>query len=84
MLHLRPVLSPHAHARIVSIDKEAALAMPGVRAVLDASDLTHWRKKAASRVGALLARDEVMFRGSPCGGGRWRNPTGGLGWSIRS
>ena len=65
MLHLRPVLSPHAHARIVSIDKEAALAMPGVRAVLDASDLTHWRKKAASRVGALLARDEVMFQGHP-------------------
>ncbi len=45
MLHLRPVLSPHAHARIVSINKEAALTMPGVRAVLDASDLTHWRKK---------------------------------------
>ncbi len=65
MLHLRPVLSPHAHARIVSIDKEAALNIPGVRAVLDAKDLTHWRKKAASRVGALLARDEVMFQGHP-------------------
>jgi len=65
MLHLRPVLSPHAHARIVSIDKEAALNIHGVRAVLDAKDLTHWRKKAASRVGALLARDEVMFQGHP-------------------
>ena len=54
MLHLRPVLSPHAHARIVSIDKEAALAMPGVRAVLDASDLTHWRKKSGLSCGSTV------------------------------
>jgi carbon-monoxide dehydrogenase large subunit len=33
------VRSPHAHARLVAIDPRAALAMPGVRAVLTAADL---------------------------------------------
>src|SRR3974390_651822 len=32
------VRSPHGHARIKSIDKEAALALPGVKAVLTAED----------------------------------------------
>src|SRR5262249_44716172 len=31
--------SPHAHARIVGIDTRAALAMPGVLAVLTAADI---------------------------------------------
>ena len=31
LLHLKLLRSPHAHARIVSIDKTAALAVPGVR-----------------------------------------------------
>jgi len=35
-----PSLSrPHAHARIVSIDSAAALALPGVVAVLTAHDI---------------------------------------------
>lgn len=33
------VRSPHAHARIASIDTAAALAVPGVLAVLTAADL---------------------------------------------
>ena len=33
------VRSPHAHARIVSIDKSAALAVPGVLAVLTGADV---------------------------------------------
>lgn len=40
MLHAVFVRSPHAHARIVSINKSAALALPGVAAVLVADDLT--------------------------------------------
>ncbi len=36
---LYPVQSPHAHARILSIDASAALAMPGVIAVLTAADV---------------------------------------------
>jgi CO/xanthine dehydrogenase Mo-binding subunit len=33
--------SPHAHARIVSIDTSAAEAIPGVRAVVTGADFTH-------------------------------------------
>jgi aerobic carbon-monoxide dehydrogenase large subunit len=39
MLHATFLRSPHAHARIRSIDARAALAMPGVHAVLTAEDL---------------------------------------------
>jgi len=38
-LHLSFLRSPHAHARIVSIDTAAAFAMPGVVAVLTGADL---------------------------------------------
>ncbi len=38
-LHVRPVLSTHAHARVVSIDAAAALDVPGVVAVLTARDI---------------------------------------------
>jgi carbon-monoxide dehydrogenase large subunit len=44
MLHATFVRSPHAHARIVSIDAAAALARPGVVAVYTAADLGgYWR-----------------------------------------
>jgi carbon-monoxide dehydrogenase large subunit len=46
-LHL--VLSPHAHARILGIDSSAALAIPGVLAVLTGSDV------AADGLGPLPA-----------------------------
>jgi 4-hydroxybenzoyl-CoA reductase subunit alpha len=39
MLHAKILRSPHAHARIVSIDASAALALPGVLAVIDGRDL---------------------------------------------
>ena len=39
MLFTRLVLSPYAHARIRSIDASAALAMPGVKAILTADDV---------------------------------------------
>lgn len=39
MLHAAFVRSPYAHAKIVSIDKSAALALPGVLAVLTAEDI---------------------------------------------
>jgi len=39
LLSLYPVQSPHAHARVLGIDAHAALAMPGVRAVLTAADV---------------------------------------------
>ena len=39
LLHLKFLRSPHAHARIVSIDTQAAQAAPGVIAVLTGADL---------------------------------------------
>ena len=39
MLHGRIKRSPHAHARIVSIDAAPALALPGVHAVITGADL---------------------------------------------
>lgn len=38
-LHLAFVRSPHAHARILSIDVEEALGMPGVKAVYTGADI---------------------------------------------
>ncbi|CCD87482.1 putative xanthine dehydrogenase family protein; putative hypoxanthine oxidase [Bradyrhizobium sp. ORS 285] len=38
LLHIKLVRSPHAHARIIGIDKAAALAVPGVHAVLTHED----------------------------------------------
>src|SRR5580698_1318448 len=39
MLFARLLLSPYPHARVRSIDTSAALAMPGVKAILTADDL---------------------------------------------
>jgi carbon-monoxide dehydrogenase large subunit len=39
MVHAAFVRSPHAHARILAIDATAALAMPGVHAVLTREDI---------------------------------------------
>ena len=46
--HAAFVRSPHAHARIVSIDTSAASAMPGVVAILTGDDL------AADKIGGLI------------------------------
>ncbi len=65
MLHARPVLSPHAHAKIESIDKSMAEAAPGVVAVLTAQDLPTRDKVIASRNSAVLAKEKVLWRGQP-------------------
>ncbi|MDT7835729.1 aerobic carbon-monoxide dehydrogenase large subunit [Aquabacterium sp. OR-4] len=66
MLHMDIVRSPLAHARIKSIDKSAALAMPGVHAVLTADDLKplklHWMPTLAGDVAAVLADEKVHFQ----------------------
>ncbi|AWN23963.1 xanthine dehydrogenase [Deinococcus irradiatisoli] len=64
MLHARPVLSIYPHAKVRSIDAEAALTMPGVVAVLTGQDLNRGRA-APSRSRMILAGDEVMFAGQP-------------------
>ena len=41
MLHAKILRSPHPHARILSIDVSAALALEGVHAVVTGSDMPH-------------------------------------------
>jgi CO/xanthine dehydrogenase Mo-binding subunit len=65
LLHAKLLRSPHAHARIVSIDTSAARALPGVRAVLTAKDIPHLKKKAPTRAHAVLAIDRAVFMGQP-------------------
>jgi CO/xanthine dehydrogenase Mo-binding subunit len=63
MLHARPILSMYPHANIKSIDKEAALEIPGVYAVITAEDLPYIVPSSRSRL--MLARDRVIFVGQP-------------------
>jgi CO/xanthine dehydrogenase Mo-binding subunit len=65
MLYARPVLSPYAHAQIMSIDVSTAQRMPGVAAVLTADDLRSRNRAINSRNSAILAKDRVVFRGQP-------------------
>src|SRR5215217_1612831 len=52
LLHARPVLSLHAHARLVGIDGEAARRVPGVVSVLTAVDLPFAPQGAPPRAAA--------------------------------
>ena len=67
MLHGDFVRSPYAHARVVSVNKEAALALPGVLAVLTAEDLAplslHWMPTLAGDKQMVLADGKVLFQG---------------------
>jgi carbon-monoxide dehydrogenase large subunit len=66
MLHMDIVRAPVAHARIKRINKAAALAIPGVHAVLTADDLKplklHWMPTLAGDVQAVLADEKVHFQ----------------------
>ena len=73
MLHGKVLRSPHAHARIRSIDTSKAKALPGVKAVVTAHDMP----KAEDRMANLgemsvnvkhlsnnaMAYDKVLYRG---------------------
>ncbi len=66
-LHGAFLRSPHAHARIVSVDTSAAEAMPGVRAVVTGDDFpmldaTHPEFDVSVNV---MARDTVFYNGHP-------------------
>jgi len=59
-LHLGIVRSPHAHARILGVDREEALRAPGVLAVLAAEDLPElWQGSVPPLLPAPLLRDYV-------------------------
>jgi carbon-monoxide dehydrogenase large subunit len=67
MLHGAILRSPHAHARIRSIDVAAAEAHPKVRAVITGQTLAGlnlaWMPTLSSDTQAVLATDKVRFQG---------------------
>lgn len=77
MLHAAFVRSPHAHARIVRIDKSAALAVPGVHAVFIFADLPESMRRQTlpllmphpaikqPLMPYALAKDEACYVGEP-------------------
>jgi carbon-monoxide dehydrogenase large subunit len=66
MAHMAIVRSPYAHARIVRIDTAAALAVPGVLAVITGEDLARlnlaWMPTLAGDVQMVLATGKVLFQ----------------------
>ena len=76
MLHAAVLRSPHAHARIVSLDATAAQDMPGVTTVLTPSDIVDTVKDIHPRPWAriedmkapehpVLAKGKVCYVGQP-------------------
>ena len=75
MLHATILRSPHAHARITSIDAARALALPGTIAVFTFQDIASWAKPIPLRLYPLpglehflqypLAHDRVRYVGEP-------------------
>ena len=67
MLHMAILRSPHAHARIKSVDTSAASAKPGVIAVvtgeLMAQHKLAWMPTLSYDTQAVLATDKVRFQG---------------------
>jgi putative selenate reductase molybdopterin-binding subunit len=61
MLHLKVLHSPHAHARIVSIDKSAALAVPGVHRVYTWQDVPRKRYSTAIHTDHLVDPDDTYM-----------------------
>ena len=69
-LHAAVLRSPHPHARLLAIRTEAALALPGVRAVLTGTDVQAWAQPFVVGVKQpmqhwALAVDRVRHVGEP-------------------
>ena len=65
MLHAKVLGSPHAHARIKSIDTSRARVHPGVEAVVTAADLPPYKLNQSNRRGIIFPPEEVLFQGQP-------------------
>jgi aerobic carbon-monoxide dehydrogenase large subunit len=65
MLHMDIVRSPYAHAKILNIDASAALAIPGVIAVITGKDLAahnlHWMPTLMSDTQMVLPTEKVVY-----------------------
>lgn len=61
LLHLVVLRSPHAHARIVDIDRSAAMAIPGVVAVYTAADVPNRLYSTALHEDHLVDPDDTLI-----------------------
>ncbi len=61
LLFAKVLRSPHAHARVKSIDTSRAEAAPGVRAVITGRDVP--TDSAAAR--KVMAKDKALYKGHP-------------------
>jgi CO/xanthine dehydrogenase Mo-binding subunit/aerobic-type carbon monoxide dehydrogenase small subunit (CoxS/CutS family) len=61
LLHIKLARSPHAHARIVAIDKTAALAVPGVQTVLTHEDAPNILYSTARHEKAWMDPDDTRM-----------------------
>ena len=88
MLHGKVLRSPHAHARIKSIDASAALALPGVKAVITSADFPKL-KSGVVPMGELpmnplymsmnlLAQDKALYDGHAIAASLRTIPTEGV------
>ena len=77
MIHGAVVRSPHAHARIVSIDTSAAEAAPGVKAVITGADIPETNAKLMRGEGTIdlhdigdnvMAHAKVLYHGHTVAG----------------
>ena len=60
MLHAAVLRGPHGHARVLSIDTSAAVAMPGVAAVFTYDDIASLAKTIPVRVFELPGLDQYL------------------------
>jgi xanthine dehydrogenase large subunit len=65
LLHAWPVLAPHAHARVTTIDIDRASVEPGVVTVLTSSDVRGEGDTGPTRHDEPLFPDEVQFHSQP-------------------
>ena len=65
MLHAWPVMAPHAHALVRSLDPSPALEIPGVMTVLTQADVPGEGNSGANRHDEPLFPSEVLFHGQP-------------------
>src|SRR4030095_8406414 len=71
MLYMDIVRSPYAHAKIVKIDSEKALKVPGVLAVITGETLAkynlHWMPTLMSDTQMVLPTEKVMYQAQEVG-----------------
>ena len=65
MLHAAIHTSQQAHARIVACRTDAALALPGVHAIVTGADIAGTRWGGIVKDETMLARDKVRYVGEP-------------------